>query len=93
MGYIKQRQSSDSGWKEEAPISMLEYLAVRLTIAEKLNLKIEVVPTFKTTNEKQQELAYLFLKAWEISWQKELAEQLTHNRSLYHEVGKKRLFL
>ena len=81
VGYIKQRQSSDSGWKEEAPITILEYLAVRLTIAEKLNLKIEVVPTFKTTNEKQQELAYLFLKAWEISWQKELAEQLTHNQS------------
>ncbi|MCL6217890.1 DUF2309 domain-containing protein [Zunongwangia pacifica] len=80
VGYIKQRQTSDSGWNEEAPISILEYLAVRLTIVDKLNLKIDVVPAFKTTN-KQQELSYLFLKAWEISWQKELTQNFINNHT------------
>ncbi len=79
VGYIKQRQTSDSGWRKKAPITILEYLAVRLTIAEKLNLLIDVAPAFETANE-QQELSYLFLKAWEISWQKELTEKYIHNR-------------
>ena len=76
MGYIKYRIDSDSKWQQEYPITLYDYLAVRLWIAKKLNL--EIFSNEKTFEETKSvsELQYLWLKAWENSFQNTLIKSL-----------------
>jgi len=80
VGYIKHRQASQNAWNTACPISLLEYLAVRLLICEKLNLSL--LPIKKKANGKTQasQLSYIWLKAWERSWQKEISSTLTNKK-------------
>ncbi|GAA0873092.1 DUF2309 domain-containing protein [Gangjinia marincola] len=75
-GYINYRTASGSGWQNEFPISLEEYLAVRLFIAKKLDLNF--IPKEKNTTDQNTypALAYIWLKAWEKSWQGELKHTL-----------------
>ena len=74
-GYINYRTEADSGWQKEYPISLEEYLAVRLWVASTLKITI-LKKRKKTTLEKDAQLKYLWLKAWEKSWQQAIINTL-----------------
>ncbi|MGB5983133.1 MAG: DUF2309 domain-containing protein [Nonlabens sp.] len=73
-GYINHRTKADSDWQREYPVNLTDYLAIRLWTANKLN-----IPFIVETGEYQSndnELNYLWLKAWEKSWQDQLLDVL-----------------
>jgi uncharacterized protein YbcC (UPF0753/DUF2309 family) len=75
-GYINHRSASGSDWQKEYPISLMDYLAARLWTAQKLN--ISILPDSKKDNSQPlvSKLQYIWLKAWEQSWQKQLVKTL-----------------
>jgi uncharacterized protein YbcC (UPF0753/DUF2309 family) len=78
-GYIKYRMTAQSGWQQKYPITLEDYLAVRLWIAASIDA--EITPP-KIINQEQSEFAelqYIWLKAWEKSWQNKLAGRLFKN--------------
>lgn len=76
VGYINYRQESGSAWQEEYPIDLQEYLAVRLWIAQHLDLPFLKRSSSNREKARLDELKYIWLKAWESSWQKELIQIL-----------------
>ena len=74
-GYINYRTAADSTWQKEYPIDLEAYLAVRLWIAKNLNLEI-LQKTTATAVQDETHLNYLWLKAWEASWQKNIVHTL-----------------
>lgn len=79
-GYINYRLASGSQWQEEYPISLTDYLAVRLWIAKKL--KIEIYAENKSLGEPTSisKLQYVWLQAWEKSWQEQLLTTLSQKQ-------------
>jgi len=71
-GYINYRTEANSQWQRQYPITMEDYLAVRLWIARYMNT--EILPKSNQVNATTatSKLPYIWLKAWEKSWQKEL---------------------
>jgi uncharacterized protein YbcC (UPF0753/DUF2309 family) len=78
-GYIKYRKEENSAWQQKYPISLEDYLAVRLWIAKSINA--ELLPSTDIMQEKTPSLAlkYLWLKAWEKTWQNQLTKTLIEN--------------
>lgn len=74
-GYINHRSSHLEAWQEEAPILIKDYLAVRLWVNKKLGFPL-VKPNTNKTKDQSTELHYIWLLAWERSWQKELVTTL-----------------
>lgn len=75
-GYIKHREETNSPWQQKYSITLADYLAVRLWLAN--HFKVSLLPD---TNDKQApdpnaKIQYLFLKAWEKSWQNKLISEL-----------------
>ena len=75
-GYINHRTASDSDWNQDFPISLMDYLAARLWTAQKLNISILPASSEKTSNSLVSNLQYIWLKAWEQSWQNQLVKTL-----------------
>ncbi|MCC4212050.1 DUF2309 domain-containing protein [Leeuwenhoekiella parthenopeia] len=75
-GYIRQRVQAATDWQQEYPISLEEYLAVRLWTCDRLNLPFFVDIARQKEESEAQQLQYLWLKAWEESWQKNLLSKL-----------------
>jgi uncharacterized protein YbcC (UPF0753/DUF2309 family) len=76
IGYIKHRSESNSDWQHQYPIVVMDYLAVRLWIAQKLNAVIQPEAVTETINNVLPKLQYIWLKAWEQSWQNQLIKTL-----------------
>lgn len=77
-GYIKYRTEEDSPWEHKCPITMKDYLAVRLLIANQLKYEI----SFNHEEEKEsptEQIQLIFLKAWELSWQNKLVSIINEN--------------
>jgi uncharacterized protein YbcC (UPF0753/DUF2309 family) len=70
-GYINHRTTYDSQWQEE-PITLEDYLAVRLWVAKKIDAEIYPEDNDTSTISSLSKLQYIWLKAWEKSWQKNL---------------------
>ena len=88
-GYIKYRTADNSAWQQQYPITLEDYLAVRLFVAKQIDAGI--MPE-NIANEKQSQFAemrYIWLKAWEKSWQNKLADKLyksaVHTTAPTHE--------
>ncbi|MGB5321065.1 DUF2309 domain-containing protein [Lutimonas sp.] len=75
-GYINHRVESGSDWHKEYPISLKDYLAVRLWTARKLNAPLLPEDSEETSHTLVPKLQYIWLKAWEQSWQNELVKTL-----------------
>jgi len=75
-GYINHRKDAGTGWHQDYPITLMDYLAVRLWTAKKIGLSIVPEPKEASSNELMLELQYLWLKAWEQSWQKQMLKTL-----------------
>ena len=74
-GYIKHRIDTNSIWQQQFPITIEDYLAVRLTIANHLGMSLEqeIHTTKKAIN---NGLKHLWLKAWEATFQNRLVSDL-----------------
>lgn len=75
-GYINHRESSNSDWKKDYPISLMDYLAARLFTAQKLNSPILPLANEDLSTSIVPKLKYLLLKAWEQTWQNALINTL-----------------
>jgi uncharacterized protein YbcC (UPF0753/DUF2309 family) len=80
-GYINHRVETNSAFQQAYPISLEEYLGVRLWLAQ--HLKVRILPEKKDRQDIETELKlpYLWLKAWEWSWQKKLIKTLGKEES------------
>ena len=75
-GYINHRTESDSDWQQDYPISLMDYLAARLWTTQKLNLPLLPENNLEISNTIIPKLQYIWLKAWEQSWQSQLVNTL-----------------
>ncbi|NKE35151.1 DUF2309 domain-containing protein [Natronococcus sp. JC468] len=81
-GFIKQRVDDDTDpWQAEYPITLREYLAVRLTLADRLDAPIEPPSADEDSDSGDGEdaeppLSEIWLTAWERSYRGRLLEQL-----------------
>lgn len=85
-GYINHRTQSNSDWQQEYPIDLMDYLAVRLWMAKKLNLSLLPDNKEESTSTTIPQLQYIWLKAWEQSWQKQLIHTL-ESESISTEIS------
>lgn len=78
-GYINHRNESNSDWHNDFPINLMDYLAVRLWVTKKVNTPL--FPTAKIDNSESLifKLQYVFLKAWERTWQNQFLRSLTED--------------
>lgn len=79
VGYINHRTESNSKWQDDFPIHMIDYLAVRLWTAQKLNL--DLFPNNAAHDNQKivvSKLKYIWLKAWEKTWQDQLIQTITN---------------
>lgn len=79
-GYIKLREEKGSPWQQQYPISLEDYLAVRFCIARALNAPLLPEYTKTGNNPVLPQLQYLWLKAWEATWQENTLAMLKSNR-------------
>ncbi len=85
-GFVKQRADDDADpWQERYPITLVEYLAVRLTLADLLGAPIDpddgdgetataAIETSETNDADEPPLPEIWLTAWEKSYRRELLE-------------------
>ena len=78
-GYIKYRMAENSSWQRQCPVTMEDYLAVRLFIAKQIHAVIIDEPALDEQHPQFSEMRYIWLKAWEKSWQNKLAGRLYKN--------------
>ncbi|SDR69815.1 hypothetical protein SAMN04515667_0347 [Formosa sp. Hel1_31_208] len=87
-GYIKHRIDTNSVWQQQFPITIEDYLAVRLTIANHLNMPLEIVVE-TSQNDLEVKLKHLWLKAWEATFQNRLVSDLKTN-NIRFDVSKEK---
>lgn len=78
-GYIKYRLDEKSAWQDKFNLSLTDYLAVRLSIARCLGSGILPKVYKNKATEEINNLKYIWLKAWEKSFQNRLATKLQSN--------------
>ncbi|WP_255198529.1 DUF2309 domain-containing protein [Halorarius litoreus] len=81
-GYIKQRAATDDAWQSAYPITLPEYLAVRLTLATQFDAPIasaEAPDSDDVAAEPagDRPLPEVWLSAWETTYRRELVGSLT----------------
>ena len=77
-GYIKYRVEENSAWQKKYSLTLQDYLAVRLSIARLIDADILPQKSKKTDN-KNNRLKYIWLKAWELSYQDHFSQELKQN--------------
>ena len=75
-GYIKFREENQTLWQQAYRITLEEYLAVRLYIADTIHAEILPKKSNTETENPIKELQYIFLNAWEKSWQSSILKKL-----------------
>ncbi|EPR65336.1 DUF2309 domain-containing protein [Cyclobacterium qasimii] len=88
VGYIKHRTESNSDWQQDFPIDLMDYLAVRLWIAQKLNVTLLPEDKEANTDGFLLKLQYIWLQAWEQSWQNQLVISLENGANITQFKGK-----
>ncbi|MBC7655001.1 MAG: DUF2309 domain-containing protein [Oligoflexus sp.] len=88
-GFIKYRSETDSLWQQKYPINLVDYLAVRLTIAKQIGS--EIFSSMIQDNSELTKIKYVFLKAWESTWQSELKNILKENSIISSESVSKNI--
>ncbi len=73
-GYIKYRMTENSVWQAKYPISLEDYLAVRLWIAKHINSQIIVENNAVEQISEINKIKYIWLKAWEKTYQLKLVK-------------------
>lgn len=89
-GYIKYRMSECPPWQQQNPVTLEDYLAVRLWLAEQINGGIRSKEKTAQDEYAVSELQLIWLVAWESSWQKKLAGRLQENLMSLKSTPKQR---
>jgi uncharacterized protein YbcC (UPF0753/DUF2309 family) len=63
-GYINHRTTYHSEWQQEYPITLEDYLAVRLWVAKEIDAEIYPEDNDTSTISSLSKLQYIWLKAW-----------------------------
>ncbi len=84
-GYIKYRVETVSLWQQKYNITLEDYLAVRLWLANHFNLQLLPDKKDNTIPETYATTQYIFLKAWEKSWQNKLISELKIQKNNHPE--------
>lgn len=79
-GYIKLRAEKGSEWQEYYPITLTDYLAVRFCIAKALATPLKIEKVHLESNEALPQIQYIWLQAWEATWQESTLASLKTNR-------------
>ncbi|MBN9351019.1 MAG: DUF2309 domain-containing protein [Chitinophagaceae bacterium] len=83
-GFIKYRVENGSLWDEEYPITLLDFLAVRLWMAR--CIKAPILPKLPAKKDHSLlELKYIWLRAWEQTWQNRLFEKMKNSAGQMNE--------
>ena len=90
-GYINHRTASDSDWQKDYPISLMDYLAARLWTAQKLNAPLLPENNGEAAHTSIPKLQYIYLKAWEQTWQNQLVKTLEKDSITANSSHKSRL--
>lgn len=80
-GYIKYRITEQSAWQSKFPISLTDYLGMRLWIAKHTNAQILADDLVIAEQTNLNALKYIWLNAWEKTYQNKLIKQLVQNQS------------
>tara|TARA_R110002124_G_scaffold223917_7_gene389352 strand:- start:93 stop:2477 length:2385 start_codon:yes stop_codon:yes gene_type:complete len=88
VGYIKHRTESNSDWQQNFPIDLMDYLAVRLWMAQKLNVTLLPEETEANTDDFLLRLQFIWLQAWEKSWQNELVLSMENGANIPQTIDK-----
>jgi len=80
-GYINHRSNAHSLWQQEYPITMEDYLGVRLWVAQHIQAQITPDTAITDYDNTVDTLKYVFLQAWENTWQHSLAATLKETAS------------
>lgn len=86
-GYIKYRMSEGSPWQHKYPITLKDYLAVRLCIAGRIHGGVHTAGSAAQQQDDLFSLKLLWLKAWEKSWQKSLGKAIGNNLKYLKSVS------
>ncbi|MGY5846828.1 DUF2309 domain-containing protein [Salegentibacter sp. HM20] len=90
VGYIKHRLHTDSEWNKKFPINLQDYLAVRLLLAEAMDLPIKNSNDPHHQTEELHKISLAFLKSWEYSFQESLIGNLKIKNDKKNEEKVKR---
>ena len=88
-GYINFRMESGSAWQEKFPITLHDYLAVRLFVAKLIKADIMPENVEETSDESLLKIQGIFLEAWEKSWQNALTRLLSRSAEIEQEKDDK----
>ena len=75
-GYIKYRSEENSLWQQKYDLTLEDYLAVRLCLSKAIGAQLLPDTADQDKDKQVNELKYIWLKAWEQSFQDRLSEQL-----------------
>ncbi|WP_277554328.1 DUF2309 domain-containing protein [Halobaculum limi] len=76
-GFIKQRSADDGAWQSTYPITLTEYLAVRLALLDAFGVDVEPSTGPDSADaDPADELAEAFLSAWEASYRSEVVDSV-----------------
>lgn len=87
VGYINHRMENLTSWQQAYPITLEDYLAVRLVLARHLDLPLWSIEEKSASNTELEELALIWLKAWERSWQHKLVTELVNKTEPRSNTG------
>ncbi|SEA35885.1 hypothetical protein SAMN05192529_11516 [Arachidicoccus rhizosphaerae] len=87
VGFIKYRVQNNSIWQQEYPISLLDYLAVRLWIASLIGAAImSEEPTVVDFSDREIiKIQRCWLEAWEKSWQQRFFSEILKSSKRFDE--------
>ncbi|MFC5283465.1 DUF2309 domain-containing protein [Pedobacter alpinus] len=85
-GYIKYRAENNTDWQQKYPITLTDYLAVRLWVANRIQAQIVAPKKDRTAQKEQAKLQYIWLKAWEKSLQNKLVQKLEKKQTTVEDV-------
>ncbi|MDG5774916.1 DUF2309 domain-containing protein [Haloarculaceae archaeon H-GB2-1] len=74
-GFIKRRSDEENDWQDAHPITLVEYLAVRLTLVDTMDEPIYREQS--TAEQSETPPAAVVLEAWEASYREELVDAVT----------------
>ncbi|WP_144922744.1 DUF2309 domain-containing protein [Halorubrum salsamenti] len=87
-GLIKQRAGDEGAWQSAHPITLAEYLAVRLALCDGFDVDIEPSTGPDTPgSDPTDEIAEAFLSAWEASYRSEVVEHVASESRERGESG------
>lgn len=87
VGYINYRAENNTDWQKKYPINIQDYLAVRLWLAKSMDLEIYPKSNDTKNDDSIIDLQYIWLQAWEKSWQNDL-EKILQNKHIVKQVSK-----